>query len=276
MNLSIQECLYEISMDWRTPFIATILYLVYVRHQNNRLRGAVATERSLLSFVSLLMIVHNIVLAAFSMYVFKQNAPFIFNRFRSVSFKMFCADENKYIFNHVHYWSWVFYLSKIYEIMDTVILHLNKKRATFLQCYHHAGAIFATYLFCKAESHMAWIFVVLNSFVHSVMYLYYLISVFRIRIRFKKIITTMQMTQFILGYILIAMHFIGGQRFSSDLEKRVLEIITIIFNVGYVMFLFILFKMFFKKEYQKKKSKTITKVTTNSESRESLPGIVAS
>lgn len=250
---NLQKCIYDVTMDWRTPFITTILYLIYVRHMNSKFKNTIPTKRKIFSPMTFLMASHNLILAIFSMYVFKNTGPFIYNRFKSVDIYSFCSDNDKTIYNHIQYWSWLFYVSKIYEMVDTFIVHLNSRPSIFLQYYHHTGAIFATYLFSIAQTHLSWIFVVLNSFIHSIMYLYYFLSVFGIRLKIKKVITTMQMTQFIVGYIMLGLHFMYGCKFSADKNLFKLQTLTISFNIGYVLVLFVLFKAFFQKEYKKRK-----------------------
>ncbi|KAE8378260.1 GNS1/SUR4 family-domain-containing protein [Aspergillus bertholletiae] len=44
----------------------------------------------------------------------------------------------------LNYYTWMFYVSKYYEIMDTLLLLVKGKRVSFLQMYHHAGAIICT------------------------------------------------------------------------------------------------------------------------------------
>jgi len=93
-------------------------------------------------------------------------------------------------------------VSKIPEFVDTVIMVLKKNfhQITFLHVYHH-GSIFAiwwlvTYLAPNGEAYYS---AALNSFIHVVMYGYYLLSGLGVKqVSFvKKYITMMQMTQFV-------------------------------------------------------------------------------
>lgn len=45
----------------------------------------------------------------------------------------------------------------------------------------------------------AWIFVLFNSFIHTVMYFYYTLTCFGYRPSWKKLLTSMQITQFLVG-----------------------------------------------------------------------------
>jgi len=97
---------------------------------------------------------------------------------------------------------WIFYLSKFYEYGDTVIMILTKKfnQVSFLHVYHHStiSAIWwaiATY----APGGDAYYSVILNSFVHVVMYAYYFFSGlgYKFLNPVKPYITSLQMLQFV-------------------------------------------------------------------------------
>lgn len=252
MNFSqLEQYIYNLTIDWRTPCAAAFIYMAYVKHMNAKCEKTIPKKRDLFSPITFIMATHNLILTVFSMYVFKQTGPFIYNRYKSVDIQTFCIDPDKTIQKHIEYYAWLFYVSKIYEVTDTIIVHLNSRPSMFLQYFHHTGAIFATYLFLISKSHIPWIFVVLNSLVHSIMYIYYFLSVFRIRMRIKKIITAMQMTQFVVGYLLLGCHFYNGFRFDNDPQLFAIQVSAVTFNVLYVLVLFILFKAFFEKTYKK-------------------------
>jgi hypothetical protein len=63
-----------------------------------------------------------------------------------------------------------FYYSKYVEYLDTVWLVLKGKPVSFLQTFHHFGAPWDVYLGLVLENEGLWIFLFLNSFIHTVMY----------------------------------------------------------------------------------------------------------
>merc|ERR1712154_28414 len=83
----------------------------------------------------------------------------------------------------------------------------------------------------------SYIFVVENSFIHSIMYLYYALSVWKIKIPFKFIITMLQMVQFVSGMSLGIVQLLW---FGECLTVG--DRITIWYHEIYVGLLFILFR----------------------------------
>lgn len=67
------------------------------------------------------------------------------------------------------FYGWLFYLSKFYEVMDTAIVFAKGKNTSFLQIYHHAGAMICTWAGMRYMSPPIWMFVLVNSGIHSLM-----------------------------------------------------------------------------------------------------------
>lgn len=67
------------------------------------------------------------------------------------------------------FYGWFFYLSKFYEIMDTMIILAKGKRSSFLQTYHHAGAMLCMWAGIRYMSPPIWMFTFINSGLHSLM-----------------------------------------------------------------------------------------------------------
>jgi hypothetical protein len=67
------------------------------------------------------------------------------------------------------FWGWFFYLSKFYEVVDTMIIVAKGKRSATLQTYHHAGAMLCMWAGIRYMSPPIWMFVFINSFIHTLM-----------------------------------------------------------------------------------------------------------
>ncbi|PTB81629.1 hypothetical protein M440DRAFT_1020408 [Trichoderma longibrachiatum ATCC 18648] len=101
----------------------------------------------------------------------------------------------------LNYYGWIFHLSKFYEVLDTFIILAKGKYSSTLQTYHHAGAMMCMWAGMRYMAVPIWIFCLFNSFIHSLMYTYYTLTAFSIRIPtfMKRMLTSMQITQFIIG-----------------------------------------------------------------------------
>ncbi|KAL4809326.1 GNS1/SUR4 family-domain-containing protein [Aspergillus unguis] len=101
---------------------------------------------------------------------------------------------------------WIFYLSKFYEVLDTAIILAKGKKSSTLQTYHHAGAMMCMWAGIRYVAPPIWIFTLVNSAIHAMMYTYYTLTALRVRVPtiVKRSLTTMQITQFVLGSTLAA------------------------------------------------------------------------
>ena len=137
-----------------------------------------------------LTLIHNSLLVSFSAWTFCSLAQILYKERRISNYF-----QNKQ-FDTFIYW---FYISKYYEFVDTFILYLNNKSPIFLQKYHHIGALICWHLCYVHKVEGIWIATLLNSFVHTIMYSYYLGCLLKIKhVRFiKKYITSLQLCQLI-------------------------------------------------------------------------------
>ncbi|KAL2137197.1 hypothetical protein VTI74DRAFT_7744 [Chaetomium olivicolor] len=99
------------------------------------------------------------------------------------------------------FYGWLFYLSKFYEVFDTLIILAKGKLSSTLQTYHHAGAMMCMWAGMRYMAVPIWIFCFFNSFIHAIMYTYYTVTAFNIRVPMiiKRSLTSMQITQFLVG-----------------------------------------------------------------------------
>ncbi|KAF2008987.1 hypothetical protein BU24DRAFT_89410 [Aaosphaeria arxii CBS 175.79] len=118
------------------------------------------------------------------------------------------SDVGRFWNEGLAFWGWIFYLSKFYEVLDTVIILAKGKRSTTLQTYHHAGAMLSMWAGMRYMSPPIWMFVLVNSGIHAMMYTYYTVSAlgFRVPNAVKRTLTTLQITQFLVGASFAGIH----------------------------------------------------------------------
>ncbi|CAK1361677.1 putative fatty acid elongation protein 4 [Cercospora beticola] len=106
------------------------------------------------------------------------------------------------------FWGWFFYISKFYEVVDTLIILAKGKRSATLQTYHHAGAMLCMWAGIRYMSPPIWMFVFVNSFIHGLMYTYFTLSAlgYRVPQAIKRSLTSLQIAQFLWGASYAAAH----------------------------------------------------------------------
>ncbi|KAL8780545.1 MAG: hypothetical protein Q9213_006411 [Squamulea squamosa] len=99
------------------------------------------------------------------------------------------------------FYGWLFYLSKFYEIFDTALILIKGKNTTLMQVFHHAGAMLSTWAGIRYMSPPIWMFVFINSGVHTIMYTYYTFIHMGIQVPrvLKSMLTAAQTTQIVFG-----------------------------------------------------------------------------
>ncbi|CAD7083686.1 unnamed protein product [Hermetia illucens] len=158
----------------------------------------------------------------------------------------------------------IYFLAKITELLDTVFFVLRKKdrQITFLHLYHHTVMPMISWGTTKyyPGGHGTLIGLI-NSFVHIVMYSYYLLSAMGPQIQkylwWKKYITQMQMIQFCIAFLHSAQLLYtdcGYPRWS------------VCFTLPNAIFFYMLFDDFAKKNYTKPADKKATIKSCSSES----------
>jgi len=210
-----------------TPLLAIAGYLAYPKQL-----------RINPSLLYLLSVIHNGLLVVFSSWTFVSLSQVLYND--GIVFK------SNYYFQNPHFETviYLFYISKYYEFFDTFILYLNGKSPIFLQKYHHIGAVICWHLTYIYKVEGIWIATILNSFVHTIMYSYYLGCLLKIKqVRFiKKYITSLQLCQLMPQPICLYLY-------NTDDNYNILLFFTF-YSVGLVM----LFGSFYYDNYIKTKS----------------------
>ncbi|XP_058452859.1 elongation of very long chain fatty acids protein AAEL008004 [Malaya genurostris] len=163
---------------------------------------------------------------------------------------------------------YVYFLAKLTELLDTVFFTLRKKdkQISFLHLYHHTVMPMISWGATKYYPGGHGTFIgVINSFVHIVMYSYYMMAAmgpqFHKYLWWKKYITDLQMIQFGMAFIHSAQLLwtdCGYPRWS------------VCFTLPNAIFFYMLFNDFYKKTYGIKRAARLAAAKRKAEEEKML------
>jgi len=153
---------------------------------------------------------------------------------------------------------YIFYLSKYYELFDTIIIILKKRPLIFLHVYHHIITMVLVYVMMDMECPVRWLPMVANCAVHVPMYYYFGVSVLGVNVWWKKYITLMQISQFIadlVGNSIAFYYYYSGYNCASTPS-------SVLFGQAVILSFLVLFINFYRHTYNEKKSPNTSPVTS--------------
>jgi len=183
--------------SWQEMTLSLILYFVAVFGLQFLMKS-----RNAMKFKSFL-IVHNLFLSIGSLILLilllENIIPLVFKNglyFGICSPDMFKNPhlELLYYFN---------YLFKYWELLDTILLVLQKKSLQFLHVYHHSMTLLLCWTQLYGNTSVQWVVIVINLFVHVIMYYYYARVAMGAQIWWKKYLTTFQIVQFVIDLFVV-------------------------------------------------------------------------
>lgn len=157
---------------------------------------------------------------------------------------------------------WLFYISKVLDFMDTffIILKKNWKQLSFLHVYHHYTIFLIYWLNLRANyDGDVYITIVLNGFIHSIMYTYYFVSLHTKKIWWKPALTAAQLIQF--TFMMTQGTLVLTATNCGTMPSR--QIARMYFF--YILSLFVLFSQFFMNTYMKPHKQSRTKASPQAE-----------
>ncbi|XP_065215359.1 very long chain fatty acid elongase 6-like [Planococcus citri] len=235
--------------NWHTSFYYSIAYVMIIFSIKYLMTNSKPYS------LSKLLLIWNTALAIFSITAFIRTVPeFVFSLNQGTYYAVCSSDfltENKVS----SLWTFLFVLSKLPEFGDTIFIVLRKQPLIFLHWYHHILTLIYSWYSFKEFTSSARAFVVMNTFIHSMMYSYYAFKAMKIRIpRFiSVIITFLQICQMAVGCYVNYKVF--EYIFSKDLPCGTSQTNVIVSSVMYFSY-FYLFARFFYLSYLGKKQKS--------------------
>jgi len=188
----------------QVPVILSILYLISLYSLQAYMKDKKPQLMKKFTFV------HNTLLTILSTLMFLGTSYGAFLKYQSQGFfnGLVCEQEIEPIRGPLFYWSYIFYLSKFYELIDSYLLVLKKKPLIFLHVFHHFIMPYTCWAGLEGKWCMAlWTSAFWNSFVHVWMYYYYAVSTLGYSPWWKKYLTGLQIYQFVSGILYTAVYF---------------------------------------------------------------------
>ncbi|XP_065341293.1 very long chain fatty acid elongase 7-like [Cloeon dipterum] len=144
---------------------------------------------------------------------------------------------------------WLYFICKLVDLLDTVFFVLRKKnnQVSFLHLYHHVSMVGISWGGTRyMPGGHGTMLGLLNSFVHVVMYTYYMLSAFGPHMQkylwWKRYLTRMQMIQFLM----VLVHTLLILQPSCTYPK-----VAFIFLAPNTLIFFYLFNDFYRQAYRK-------------------------
>lgn len=116
-------------------------------------------------------------------------------------FNVYCDVQAEFTKGRVYLYYYINYIFKFVELLDTVLLVLRGKPTPFLHVYHHAATLVLCWSQLRAQSCVQWIPIVINLWIHIIMYMYYALHAMGRKIWWKKYLTMLQILQFVVGLV---------------------------------------------------------------------------
>ncbi|KXJ77954.1 hypothetical protein RP20_CCG006019 [Aedes albopictus] len=170
-------------------------------------------------------------------------------------YNLFQVLLSAYMFYEMFNLCYVYYLSKLSEFADTVFFVLRKKKSqiSWLHLYHHSLTPIEAWILTKfLAGGNTTLPNIINNFVHTLMYFYYLLSSMGPRYQkylwWKKYMTEIQIAQFIICIV----HAINALVKDCAYPKFITSLLLLNASI-----FFVLFMNFYWENYKKSAAKAV-------------------
>lgn len=221
----------------------TVIYTIicYLGYNNHNLIPNI--NNNIIKKVS---IIHNINLILLNLYVFLITCYSVYDK----KMLIYGNDPNDNTNIILHNTMYLFWISKYYDYIDTIIIILNKNfyQLSYLHVFHHSTISSILFFSFKLIPYCAdmWFPMMFNSFIHILLYYYYLLSIVnnKQKIWWAKYLTRLQLIQFVCIII---------QQYLSIISNKIYPYYIREFHILYGIYMIYLFGKFYVKKYNIKK-----------------------
>jgi elongation of very long chain fatty acids protein 6 len=207
------------------------------------------------------LIIWNVILASFSIMGTIRVLP-DFIQILTNNGVVYSVCNNDFAYGITGFWSLMFILSKLPELVDTLFIVFRKQELIFLHWYHHTTVLVYCWFSYKDFASTGRWFMTMNYLVHSLMYSYYVLKAMRIKVpKFvSQLITTGQILQMIAGC------YVNFIAYQTKVANEICNISDDNIKYSSLMYFsyFVLFFNFFINAYIFNKSKSCAVINKNS------------
>eukprot|EP01018_Ginkgo_biloba_P011944 Gb_34832 [translate_table: standard] len=111
----------------------------------------------------------------------------------------------------VFFWSYTFYLSKYYELLDTFVRIVRKKPLGFLHIFSHMTVVCMCFSWIEFSQSLQILGILTNTLLHMIIYSYFICSSMGLAPQFKKFVANCQFVGYVLTFVgytgLLRLHF---------------------------------------------------------------------
>jgi len=188
---------------WWISYCASTLYLIGLWMGSSMMK-----DREAFGLKTTLAI-WNLFLATFSFIGAIRTAPHLFIMLKDQGFEYTVCRSALASYGNgaVGFWTFLFIFSKYFELFDTVLLVVRKRKVGFLHWYHHCSVLLYCWHAYVWEMPTGIYFVTTNYTVHAVMYFYYFLAAVCAKPpRWALMVTIMQLAQMAIGICITLFH----------------------------------------------------------------------
>lgn len=186
------------------------------------------------------VLLHNVLLTVYSGMTYMESTKIVLQ----LSTRELFSDKAMILYDNNHYQNllYFFYLSKYWEFFDTWTHYLKGRQPSYFQVYHHTGAVLMMGTGYINQVISMWLFITFNSFVHTIMYTYYALSCLKIKVPYKKWITSLQIVQ-LCSAISMGWYYFFFTNMPVDHK------VCLVLSTGYIFGLIEMFTSFYRRNY---------------------------
>lgn len=183
------------------------------------------------------MVVHNMILSGWSLLMFCGCAYELFARRQQAQTWdwLFCEDMSV-AKGPLYFWTYIFYISKYYEMFDTVLALLKGSSPPHfgLHVYHHALVPHMVWHWLEYCGTLQFPGLLFNAGVHVVMYAYYTLRLLNVPTPWKSWVTRLQIIQFMTSMGLLVttvVYYLDGDMLNTRCSGMKVLWVNIVFNM---------------------------------------------